>query len=180
MIEDLLESGLLVQRGLEARKHYELAHLTFEAEGGQTAINLIPIALVDGQLLVAAPFRAWHKTPSERLLPRGALVKVVLVEVQAANTDEPEEPAGDHPGLKLWVGFLASRLRPKLVLGGASNPDADVWTEEETEDGELVTYMPFGPALAALADEHFAFLSAISGEKELEEKKSLFRAEWIG
>ena len=164
MIEDLLESGLLVQRGLEARKHYELAHINFETESGQVAINIIPIALVDGQLLVAAPHRAWHKTPSERLLPRGALVKVVLVEVQAANTEQPEEPAADHPGLKLWVGFLASRLRAKLVLGGASNPEADVWIEEDTEDGEVETYMPFGPALAALADEHFAFLSALSGE----------------
>ncbi len=157
------QSGLLVQGGQSPRKHYELAHVNFEGEAGAFAVSFVPIAEIQGQLLVAAPRAVWSKTVGERVLPRGALVRAVLVEVIGASTDSPEEPLQDHPGLTLWVGFLQRKWRNKLVLGGAETPAFDVWLEDEVFSEELGAIMPFGPALANLADEHFAFMSAVSG-----------------
>ena len=136
-------------------------------------MNFVPIALIEGQLLVAAPRAVWSKTVSERLLPKGALVRAVLVEVIGASTEAPEEPLPDHPGLTVWVGFLQAKWRNKLVLGGADNPSFDVWLEDEVFSEELGTIMPYGPALANVADEHFAFLSAVSGQAEAGVEKPL-------
>ena len=166
MPESLLESGLLVQRGQEPRKHYELAHLLFEAEPHPFSVNFIPIALIEGQLLVAAPKAVWNKAVGERLLPKGALSRAVLVDVLVASTDLPEEQLEDHPGIKVWVGFLQARWRNRLVLGGAENVTFDVWLEDDVFSLEPITVMPFGPALAQLADEHFSFLSALSAAAE--------------
>ena len=166
MPESLLESGLLVQRGQEPRKHYELAHLLFEAEPHPFSVNFIPIALIERQLLVAAPKAVWNKAVGERLLPKGALSRAVLVDVLVASTDLPEEQLEDHPGIKVWVGFLQARWRNRLVLGGAENVTFDVWLEDDVFSLEPITVMPFGPALAQLADEHFSFLSALSAAAE--------------
>ena len=123
--------------------------------------------------MVAAPRAVWSKTVSERLLPKGALVRAVLVEVIGASTEAPEELLPDHPGLTVWVGFLQPKWRNKLVLGGADNPSFDVWLEDEVFSEELGTIMPYGPALANVADEHFAFLSAVSGQAEGAAEKPL-------
>ena len=152
-----------MQGGQSPRKHYELAHVNFEGEAGAFAVSFVPIAEIQGQLLVAAPRAVWSKTVGERVLPPRALVRAVLVEVIGASTDSPEEPLQDHPGLTLWVGFLQQKWRNKLVLGGAETPAFDVWLEDEVFSEELGAIMPFGPALANLADEHFAFMSAVSG-----------------
>ena len=162
MPESGLESGLLVQRGQEPRRHYELAHIVFEAEPQPFSVNFIPIALIEGHLLVAAPKLVWSKTVSDRVLPKGSLGRAILVDVIVASTDSPEEPIEEHPGCRLWVGFLQAKWKNRLVLGGAENVDFDVVMEDEVFSEEQTSVQPYGPALAQLADEHFSFLSAQS------------------
>lgn len=146
MPEAGLESGLLVQRGQEPRRHYALAHIVFEAEPQPFSVNFIPIALIEGHLLVAAPKLVWSKTVSDRVLPK--------------------EPIEEHPGCRLWVGFLQAKWKNRLVLGGAENVDFDVVMEDEVFSEEQTSVQPYGPALAQLADEHFSFLSAQSAGGE--------------
>ena len=162
MPESGLESGLLVQRGQEPRRHYELAHIVFEAEPQPFSVNFIPIALIEGHLLVAAPKLVWSKTVSDRVLPKGSLGRAILVDVIVASTDSPEEPIEEHPGCRLWVGFLQTKWKNRLVLGGAESVDFDVVMEDEVFSEEQTSVQPYGPALAQLADEHFSFLSAQS------------------
>lgn len=162
---EVLEGGLLVSSGHSPRRHYELAHLTFEGgESGSFSINLVPIGIIEGQLLVAVPRLVWSKAVADRVLPRSALSRAVLIEVLAADVESPEEPLEEHPGLKVWVGFLQQKLKNRLVLGGAESPAYDVCLEDDVFSTEGITVMPYGPALAKLADEHFSFISAQSGE----------------
>ncbi len=165
-MSEVLESGLLVSSGRSPRRHYELAHLLLEGEDGLFSVNLIPITIIEGYLLVAAPRLAWSKTVADRVLPKQALVRAVLVEVLAAACESPDLPLEEHPGLKVWVGFLQQKLKNKLVLGGAENPSYDVCLEDDVFSTDGVVVMPYGPALANLADEHFSFLSAQSGVGE--------------
>ena len=53
-------------------------------------VNLVPIAVHQIKLLVAVPFEAWNRTVAERILPRGALSKAVLIEVLVAYVVQPE------------------------------------------------------------------------------------------
>ena len=156
--------GLLVEEGQAARTHYDLAHLQLGAEGETFSINLIPIAEIDKALLVAVPLSSWSRTVNDRLLPKGGLQKAVLVEVASVLVEEPER-AESARVTKLWVGLLAKNLRRALQPGGMDDAATDVFTYDE----ELgVMFMPSGPALAQLADEHFAFMSAVSGEQEVQ------------
>ena len=42
------------------------------------AIPVIPIVVVGGRLLVALPSPVWHRSPTQRILPAGALIKPAL------------------------------------------------------------------------------------------------------
>ena len=49
-----------------------------------------------------------------------------------------------------------------MQVGGGENPTYDVWVTAEDEEGASHTLIPFGPALASVAEENFAFASAAS------------------
>ena len=151
--------ALLVLEDASSREQYEIASLTFTSGAGEDkVINLIPITIINGKLLVAVPLGAWHKTASRRLLPRTVFTKAVKVEVLAVNSDEPSECLDAAP-LKLWVGYLDASTFVGLEMGASPIADCDV--SDVLADGTEA--IPYGPGLAEVADQHFAFLTALSG-----------------
>ena len=144
------------------REHYELVHLKYQLGGEARCVNFVLIAQVaEGGVLVAAPSQAWSRTANERKLPRGALSRALLVEVMAASIDAPEV-ALEEQNVQLWVGVMDPKLVSRLQVGGGENPTYDVWVTAEDEEGASHTLIPFGPALASVAEENFAFASAAS------------------
>ena len=155
--EEIL-SRVLVPIGGSSRQHYELLHLPFNKEDREVTVNLVLVAqITELKLLVAVPEAAWSRTVGERMLPRNALQKAILVDVNGAFLSDPEtELVGES--VQLWVGTLDLKLAKRLQVGAHLSPEADVY--RSVEGGEIV--MPYGPALAEVAEDHFVFLSATS------------------
>lgn len=146
-----------------SRDEYDFANLSFTSSSGEDrVVNLIPITIVNGELLVAVPLAAWRKTASRRLLPRDGFRNVIKVEVLAASTEKPEECLALSP-LKLWVGYLAPQLFGGLELGTNPIADANILIPARNQVPEL---QPYGPGLLEVADQHFSFLTAQSAAPE--------------
>ena len=162
--QPLAEATLVLPDGT-ARQHYELVHLRFQSGGEARCVNLVLIAQVaQGGWLVAAPEAVWSRVAADRKMPRGALSQAILVEVLTASIENPEVPL-DSQRMNLWVGRLDPRLVSRLQIGGGENPTFDVWVAAEEEvfgEEHMTTLIPYGPALAEVAEEHFAFASAAS------------------
>ena len=99
-----ISRSLLVSETGEANVEYQPCHLIGQAEGEECIINLVPIALHQGKLLVAAPAEVWSRTVAERLLPKNSFKKPVLVEVMTA-TQCAHASVG---GPAAWRGHSAS------------------------------------------------------------------------
>eukprot|EP00438_Fugacium_kawagutii_P028867 Skav225489 [mRNA] locus=scaffold1360:5423:9203:- [translate_table: standard] len=133
--------------------------LRFGEAGAETSVSVIPIIVVSGKLLAAVPFLTWHKTPSKRILPRDGLSRPVLVEIAVA----PQVAEGDEPLehiVKAWIGFLSGELAGSGVVG---EPEEDTEIAEFGEELGLQLFLP-EESLLSIADEHFAFVTAESGE----------------
>eukprot|EP00438_Fugacium_kawagutii_P020517 Skav212694 [mRNA] locus=scaffold1930:276574:278753:+ [translate_table: standard] len=163
---------LLVPAGGIARSHYELVNLVLPAKGdsvGPVSVNLIAISEVaDSKLLVAAPFEAWSKTASERILPKGALQRAILLEVSAALSEDPEAVL-EESTVKVWVGLLEAKLVKKLQAGPDLLPTCDIY--EHTEGGGML--IPHGPSLGEVVEDHFTFHSATSAAGGIEPDAAL-------
>lgn len=147
---------LLVEETGSARVHYDLVHLRFEQEGATVSVNLIAIGRISNCLIVVFVKEVWSRQVAERLLPRAALQKPILIEVAVALQSSPEEAVGEETS-KLWLGLLDRRLEKDLVPGRDLDALADVWFDD-IQDGEL--RMPMAEALVEAAENHFAFQSA--------------------
>ena len=153
-----LWSSVLLGEDQEVKEEYELCHISFSTEGGTAECNIIPIAIVQRKLLVAVPYSAWSRQAAERFLPKTALVKAVLVEVEGVGL---EAGGGADAGSKLchvWVGFLRGDLARSGKVGEVEDPEAVDFAGEAEEK-----IAPFARPLVELANDHFAFFSAISG-----------------
>ena len=146
---------LLVDEAGSTRHHYEVVNFTWEKEADRYTANLIPICRFHQRLIVAVPGEAWHRTVSQRILPRGALAKPIFVEVATALHSDPEVALLDKA--KLWLGYLDRDIEEHLVPGRDVGAKLDVWYDD-AEDGEL--RIPLAQALAEAAEEHYGFLSA--------------------
>ena len=126
-------------------------------EGADVSVAFVPIVYIDGKLLVAVPFPAWHRTPVRRLLPQQGLSKPVPVEVSGTLVVE----AGEEESIttKAWVGFLSADLLQGAVIG---EPEEGAITAEFGEEMNLHVQLS-ALVLVAIADEHFSFVSAQSG-----------------
>lgn len=145
------EEGLL-------REHYELGWLEIEAEDLTTFCHAIPILEVEGKVLIAVPEPAWHRTVARRFLPRMALTKAILVEVAAEETEALDSL--DAPGtLRVWVGLLNPVMEPTFNAGDCDEPGVQGFV-----DGAGVPRLPAAQGLYAVAIEHFAFVTATSGQ----------------
>lgn len=140
-----------------------LAHVTFQKGGNTVVINFVPIALIQGDLLAAFPFAAWSRVAAERELPRRGLVRPVPLEVVCAAVEDPAVVADDVEPMKLWVGFVERSLAKRVSPGRSETAQLDIPVTLVGEDGGETLCIPFAPALADIANEHFAFVSAESG-----------------
>jgi len=154
-----IRQSLLVSETGEAKVEYQPCHLVTQTEGEECIINLVPIALHQGKLLVAAPAEAWSRTVADRLLPKNSFKKPVLVEVLTATVTAPEELRAEAP-MNVWVGLLERAWSMQLEPGRHELPTADIWHLLPDGDHSI----PYGPGLAQVSEEHFAFLTAQSGE----------------
>ena len=153
--EEILDR-VLVPTGGAPRRHYELLHLPITREDLVTAVNLVLVAQVaDSKLLVAVPEAAWSRTVAERMLPRNGLQKAILIDVNGAYLSDPETELTDQT-VQLWVGVLDLKLARRVRVGAHLQPEADVY--RPVDGGEIL--MPYGPALAEVAEDHFVFMSA--------------------
>lgn len=158
-----LWSSTILQEGGEVREDYDQCFVTFETADSRSECYVIPVAVVQRKLLVAVPFGAWHRSPAERFLPRTALTKATLVEVEGVVLDE----LGGEPVtqvVRLWLGFLRGDL---ARTGQVGESDAVGCLDFGDEDG--VRIAPYGSPLVDIANDHYAFFSAVSGAGDLAE-----------
>ena len=135
-----------------------LCHLAFQ-KGEQThTVNLVPIAISEGCMLVAAPEEAWSRVVAERLLPKRCLTRAVLAEVAVVRREDPATVLDAEETMKLWVGFLDKAHTRRVVEGEGGEVDADIVQDAASED----PLYPFSQSLLDIAAEHFAFLTAES------------------
>ena len=153
-----LWSSTLLQEGGEVREDYDQCFVSFQTADGTAECYVIPVAVVQRKLLVAVPFGAWHRSPTERFLPRTALTKATLVEVEAVVL--PDHPGGEAESqmCRLWIGFLRGDL---ARMGRVGESEAEGCVDFGDEDG--VRIAPYAAPLVEIANDHFAFVSANSG-----------------
>lgn len=153
-----LWSSTLLQEGGEVREDYDQCFVFFQTADGTAECYVIPVAVVQRKLLVAVPFGAWHRSPTERFLPRTALTKATLVEVEAVVL--PDHPGGEAESqmCRLWIGFLRGDL---ARMGQVGESEAEGCVDFGDEDG--VRIAPYAAPLVEIANDHFAFVSANSG-----------------
>ena len=138
---------------------YPVGAVEIETEEGILTVAVIAIIEVEGKVVVAVPTTAWHRKAKQRLLPPGSLEKAVAVQVEFINR-EGDEPFTSLGPKKIWLGYLSKRAEELVVF----EPAAEV--EEASVDtpfaSESVWHLPEASALVAVADQHFAFVSAVS------------------
>ncbi len=158
-----LWSSILVGEGGKVVEDYEQCFLEFDSGGELGVCYVIPIAVVQKKLLVAVPSGAWAKAAQDRYLPKTALTKPVLVEVEGGALEEIDE-RGESKLCKVWVGFLRGDLCRAGQVGESDEPGA---LDFQDEDGARVA--PLASPLVELANDHFAFFSAAEEEEMLGE-----------
>ena len=134
------------------------------ATGGQTTVQIIALGLYENKLLVALPQTAWHRVAARRLLAPDSIRKQVHAEVVAGSQEDPAQKHHAYK-LKVWLGLLDDAL-----VAGISYEEGDTPQCCFRGFGALaaVDMVPYGPALAMIAGEHFAFLTALEGKSESE------------
>ena len=118
---------------------------------------IILIGEVEGKLVAALPFAAWHRVAAKRLLPNGSLLKPIAV--QAEFVDRAPGAGEASAVLKVWLGVLAPDFEGNVTFDAT----VETTTPDVSFDPDLPTGFPTAESLAALFDQHFAFTSATSG-----------------
>ena len=151
---------LLVAEDGAVKAEYHFAKVQFVAEEEEKTVAVVLIAVVQGRVLAALPSQVWNRVTARRLLPPKALVKPVLVEVVAAQALHPEVPLEEET-VKVWMGFLDRRLAETAApLPADEEVDFDLRYADVTTGEERI---PFGQALADVAEDHYVFQSAAEG-----------------
>lgn len=153
------ELPLLVAEGGAAKSFYSFAKLSFlnAADGVLQTAAVILITKVQSRYLIAVPKNLWSRQAAQRLLPARTLERPVLCEVAVALADRPGAVLEDET-MKLWIGVLAKAQEGRLSeLGDGDEVDHAIAFSDVEDHEERI---PFGQALADLAEDHFAFHSA--------------------
>ena len=132
-------------------------------------VPIIPVVVVGTRLFVALPGGVWHRKATKRLLPPGALVKPTLASVAGVVAGEDPSHPSDGAEIKVWVAYVSAELEAEIRQEVAEDIFEPPFTDAQGRD-----CAPYAPALIALADDHFSFLTAESGaakpERHTEDK----------
>ena len=146
----------LLSASSEAALHYKVAAFHLEGEGGgEQSCSLIPIAEIDGAVLVAVPHSAWHRTANRRYLPRNGLQKPCHAEVLAASPTDRSQPHA-HFKVRVWLGLLSGSLEQHVAVGS----DDEAAERSFVVLGSEQAILPYGPSLVSIARDQFGFVSA--------------------
>lgn len=125
-----------------------------ELETPSLSIAIIAVAVVDGRVLVALPEEAWARKRESRRLPAGAIRKATSLKVVSCALGDRGTPS-EAPDLKIWVGILEPEYE-QLVTFDIELPEIDFPGEAEQQR------VPYAPALVAVCQDHFTFMTAES------------------
>ena len=137
-------------------------------------VQVIGVCEIDRQALIAVPDLAWHRLKTKRELPEDALLRATRVEVVSASDLDRATPTSTAQ--KIWLGFLKPELVDAVVFGG---PELEAGEIGFPVDALGMPAFPFAKALCAVAQDHFAFVSAESAvpQPELNVENRLGRLE---
>lgn len=122
----------------------------FEADGylGDSApstVAAIVIAEVEGRVVVAFPAEVWHRTTSKRILPRGSLIRPLLVNAEFIDREVAEHEAAATLGpRKIWIAILAAPFESRLVF----DPDQELGLTTYPFSSEGPLSLPSAESLA--------------------------------
>lgn len=131
---------------------YSVGTITLADQSSTSAI--IPISVIDGQLLVAVPLAVWHKKPVRRLFSPRGLSKTLQCSVVVSQDAERE--VGSDRYVKVWIGLLVADLEPLIEFVSDQEPDHPFIAD----DGSFG--LPLAQGLVDVSAEKFAFQSALS------------------
>ena len=110
---DLSAYTVLQQGGVDPE--YSVCHFSFTDRGGSPQTSqIILVALHQKRFLVAVPFAIWRRSSSRRLLPEGALSRVVSLALISA---DPSDRSAILPEteVKCWLGFASEQVIAEVV-----------------------------------------------------------------
>ena len=125
-----------------------------ELDEPQLSIAIIAVAVVDGRVLVALPDEAWARRRESRRLPGGALRKATSLKVASCSLGDRGTPS-QTPDLKIWVGILDPSFEAAVTYD-SELPEIDFPGADEQQR------VPYAPALVAVCQDHFTFMTAES------------------
>eukprot|EP00438_Fugacium_kawagutii_P019951 Skav226914 [mRNA] locus=scaffold1147:32653:34984:+ [translate_table: standard] len=150
LLDNLISSG-----GDVPNFEYSIGVLGIEDSG--IKVPVIGVTSIDQHVLVAVPDPAWHRQRGRRLLPEDALVRTVRVEVKCAQPTDRSIP-DEQAMIKVWLGYLKATLLDSVIYGG----DESLCDVTFPSDPRGLPLLPYGEALLAVAQDHYAFVSAES------------------
>ena len=148
-----LEQSFVFVEGSDPNFEYPV--LILRSDSPEKCCECVAISRIDGKILLAVPDPAWHRRKDRRTIASAALTKVVRVTVASCPLLARDSPEAD-PSLKVWLGVLAADLEASLV----DDEIAAIRFPADTAGSPLV---PYAPAMVAVAQDHFAFVTAQEG-----------------
>eukprot|EP00435_Cladocopium_sp_Y103_P058743 s81_g20.t1 len=139
--------------------HYDL--WCFTSPLGVT-IQCIVVSPVEERYLLAVPHQVWHRQVARRVLPAQMLAKPIAVEV-ACCAEDSRDVMEESAALKIWAGYVSSD-----VYAGLTHLDPEQAVDYRFKTKDSTAFIPFAESLVEVLQEHYAFLSAESGEHPLQ------------
>eukprot|EP00438_Fugacium_kawagutii_P030799 Skav221448 [mRNA] locus=scaffold140:154617:156907:+ [translate_table: standard] len=143
----------LVFSGGDTESYYTLGRI--ELPEGLGSCSIIAIAEFDNSVLVAVPASVWHKKLNRRTFHKKGLLKPLQCSVVSAVADDLDLE-DDAYSIKVWIGWLAPDLESLVDYGGGAADFPFLNSQDESQ-------LPSARGLVAIASEHFAFMTAESG-----------------
>ena len=160
----LAELFVLQREGLDFNYPLVLARRRVE-EGDADWIAGILIGESDsGAVIAAFPGAAWNRQANRRRLPTGAVQYPKSYQVAVVGPENREEKIEDVTA-KVWIFKLSPDWPLFLELRAAGDSEIEVAIPFGKDLGEgLEDCVPFAPDLQTVAEDRYAFQSAVEAE----------------
>lgn len=151
----------LVSPVLTVDREVEFDYATCMCTIGEDNVTVEAIYLGEAEEkhLVIFPKSAWHKTPAKRILPTGTISRPMALRVDGASVSARDERLADHQ-VQVWMGYVDASFMEGMVE--IESAEARLAVDHPFAVLEDSSYLPHVQALAAVAMEHFNFVSAES------------------